>query len=239
MKKIILPFLFISISAFAQNTKEVVKQLESLQSVGDQTKAPCTTCEVSRLGSGQNIYTPEQALADINAGELQFLGRDLFPGSDSNRTCVFKSSRAYVLYNNCMGNKSEAPATDIEVISFEGGLGRFYVEHFGSGAISAIPRSSYKGTFTLNFIPTESVGTMNISQLKAFKTKYDTSTNDGCWIGSPSGAQDMQSKASCYGKSKQALSAWNPSAEAFWKNPGSNWQPTLLKLRQTIIKTKY
>lgn len=238
MKKIILPLLLLSFSAFAQNSKEVVKQLENLQSVGDKTKAPCVTCEVSRLG-GQNIYTPEQALADINAGELQFLGRDLFPGSDSNRTCVFKSSRAYVLYNNCMGNKSEAPATDIEVISFEGGIGRFYVEHFGAGAISAIPRTSYKGTFTLNFVPTEPVGTMNIAQLKAFKVKYDTATNDGCWIGSPSGAQDMQSKATCYGKTKQALNAWNSPAESFWKNPGNNWQSTLQKLRQTILKTKY
>lgn len=236
MKRLSL-LLLLSFSAFAQNEKEVVKQLESLQGVS--TKTPCATCEVSHLGSKQNIYTPEQAIADINAGTLQFLGRDLFPGSDSNRTCVFKSSRAYVLYNNCMGNKSEAPATDIEVISFDGGIAHFYVEHFGSGAISAIPRSSYKGTFTLNFIPTESIGNMTIAQLKAFKVKYDTSTNDGCWIGSPNGAQDMASKASCYGRTKQELSAWNPDAETFWKNTGNNWQATLQKLRQTILKTKY
>ncbi|MBA2403763.1 MAG: hypothetical protein H0V66_03245, partial [Bdellovibrionales bacterium] len=45
----------------------------------------------------QELYSPHQALKDINTGKLTFMGRQIFPGSGQNYTCVYKSQTAYIL----------------------------------------------------------------------------------------------------------------------------------------------
>lgn len=183
----------------------------------------------------KSIYTPQQALSDINNGELQFLGRDLFPGSDQNRTCVFKSKTAYVLYYNCMANKKEAPATDIEVISFDGGVVRYYVENYhDTGKISQMDRSQYDGSWNTSFTPSDAPGNLNVAQLKAYKEKLLIPKDGACWVGDTGGAKKADTKSNCYGNSKPLLEKWGPEAESFWKDPGAEWKTTHQKLRRLV-----
>ncbi|MBY0515632.1 MAG: hypothetical protein K2P81_01900 [Bacteriovoracaceae bacterium] len=196
---------------------------------------PCLTCEASAPPA--SVYTPQQALEDINAGKLKFLGRDLFPGSDQNRTCVFKTERAYVLYRNCMANRKEAPATDIEVISFEGGVVGWYVENYqNTERISKMPRSSYDGTWRISAYASPSLSPdMNLTQLKDYMaTNIVGNTNGACWIGSTGGAKDMSTKAKCFGSVGSRQAQWAPEAESFWMNPPDSWVKTHQDLRKQV-----
>lgn len=147
MKKLILLSLLLANSvAFAQSAKDVVKQLQSLQS-DVKLDAVCETCEAQQLA----LPTPQQVIKDINSGKLTYLGRDLFPGNDQNKTCVYKSDTAYILYNNCMASKKECLATDIEIIPFNGGIVRFYIENNKNvGPISTIKRDSYDMNWSIS-----------------------------------------------------------------------------------------
>lgn len=239
--KIIFLIALLSFNAFSQTSKDIVKQLDDINHVSEKTKAPCPTCELGKISSEPSIVIPQEALSEINSGSLQFIGRDLFPGSDQNRTCVFKTDKAYVLYYNCMSSKKEAPATEIEVISFSGGITRYYVENLGaSDKISKIPRTQYNGTFTVSYLPSPAPGSIGISGLKAYKGKYiEGQTGGGCWIGSVGKAQDMSQQASCHGNLKPIQSQYISDTESFWRDPGSEWIPTLQKLRKHVESAKY
>ncbi len=227
-------------SVHAQDLKESVKSLESIEKVAKNNSAPCLTCTVAGAPP-ESMYTPQQALADINAGQLKFIGRDLIPGNDQNKTCVFKTERAYVLYNNCMANRREAPATDIEVISFDGTIVRWYVENYSNlERISRLQRSQYDGTWSISSIPSIAPGpNMNLAQLKAYKAGIVSNYDGACWIGRTGGAKDLTSKASCYGTVKNAQSTWAPEGESFWLNPPASWVSTHQVLRKLVETTPF
>jgi hypothetical protein len=222
MKYLMLGLMMTSFSYLHANEplKEVFKRLS------DET----IECDLPTEG-----YGPSQALADINNGQLVFMGRDMFPGNGQNRTCVYKSKSAYILYNNCMANKSEASATDIEVISFNGGMARFYILN-DKKPISALKRSDYDVTWTVSYQETDPPGSLNMAQLKAYKERAEKASG-GCFIGSVFKPQDMSTKAGCYGKVDSP--GWKQEAEQFWKDPGEEWYKTKKHLRQTVIKSSF
>lgn len=242
MNKLIISALFlVSLPLSAQTAKDVMKQLDQLQ--GIKPDAICETCEAARAAQTaaprNSTYSPQDALRDINSGKLTFMGRDLFPGSDQNRSCVYKSDTAYIIYGNCMSSKKEAPATDIEVISFDGGMIRFYVENGKDPApISTMPRSSYDSTWTVAFVPTAPIANATVNDLKAFKTRFNPAKTGGCWVGNAFSAQDMSTKGKCYG-GYNGGAEWIPSAESFWKDPGPDWVSTKQYLRKTVVATKF
>lgn len=232
MKKLLLfSFVVYTFSALASDPKSLVKQVENLNS------SKATDLCASSSEDENQVYLPADALKDINAGNLTFLGRDLFPGNDQNKTCVYKSEKAYILYNNCMANKKESPATDIEVISFEGGITSFYIQNKQAAPpVSSMTRSAYDMTWRLAFLPTPPVGVMNINDLKKFKETYDA-TKGGCFIGSTFKAQDMSSRGQCYGGVKSP--EWVDAAEKMWKEPGEDWYKTKKSLRKVVEATKF
>lgn len=239
-KLIILSLFLVSSPLWAQTAKDVMKQLDGLQ--GLKLDAVCETCEAKQVAEAPaprgGDYTPQDALRDINSGKLTFMGRDLFPGSDQNRTCVYKSDKAYILYNNCMSSKKEAPATDIEVISFDGGVIRFYVENGQNPApISTLPRSAYDSSWTVSFNPGPPPGSIGVAGLKAYKEKVNPSSSGGCSVGNAFGAQNMNTKGFCYGGYKSP--EWMPVAESFWKEPGDDWLKAKQLLRKTVVETKF
>lgn len=238
-KSIIVSLFLVSSPLWAQSAKDVIKQLDGLQNL--KLDPVCETCEAqkaSEAAPSNGPYSPEDALKDINSGKLTFLGRDLFPGSDQNRTCVYKSDKAYILYNNCMSSKKEAPATDIEVISFDGGVIRFYVENGQNPApISTLPRSAYDSAWTVSFSPGPATGNIGIAELKAYKEKVTPSKSGGCSVGNAFGAQNMDTKGFCYGGYKSP--EWTAGAERFWKEPGEEWLKAKQLLRKTVVATKF
>ena len=240
MKKyILLSVVALSSTAFAQTAKDVVKQLDGLQK-NIQTDAVCETCEASKRVS----YSPLDALEDIKSGKLVFMGRDLFPGSDQNRTCVYKSDTAYILYNNCMASKKEAAATDIEVISFDGGMMRFYIENGTiTGPISEMTRSQYDGSWTIDYTPSLPPGNLDMNGLKKYIDSYSMINNKqgACFMGGTLKAQDQSVKPQCFGAVTNTPKAqdWKDKADPFWRDPGQGWYETLKSLRKTVVGTKF
>ena len=106
MKIIFCALVLATTSLYAQTAKDVVKQLNGLQ--GINTLDPvCETCEASQVPA----LTPQEAIKAINSGKLVYIGRELLAGHDQNRSCVYKSDTAYIIYHNCMGSKKESEAT--------------------------------------------------------------------------------------------------------------------------------
>jgi hypothetical protein len=232
MKYLLMPLIsLISFSLGAVTPEDVARQAQKLEEAKPQVDC------ASKLEDVPPLYTPLEALKDIHAGKLVFLGRDLFPGSDQNRTCVYKSETAYILYNNCMGNKKESPATDIEVISFKGGIESFYILNKDSKIpVSAMDRKDYDMSWRVSVTPTPAVGNMTIAELKNFKEKYDP-TSGGCSIGTTFKAQDMSSTVYCFHGSNDPK--WIEAGEKFWREPGDEWKKTKQYLRKVVEETKF
>lgn len=244
-KSILLSLVLVSSTSFAQTAGDVVKQLQSLQK-NLNLDPVCNTCEEvkpapSNAPSGG--VGPASAL-DLMSGPLTFLGRDLFPGSDQNRTCVYKSATAYILYGNCMSSKKEAAATDITVIDFNGGMTHYYVENKETEpAISLRDRSQYDSTWTVDYIPSDAPGTLNVNGLKSYMESYSMINNKkgACFIGGSFKAQDMSVRSQCFGavKGTATASEWSENADSFWRQPGQKWHDTLKSLRKTVVGTKF
>lgn len=222
----------------AQVATETLKK-ETLQDMIAPERPPCIQTENSPL---QNLetYSPQAALADINSAELKFIGRELMPGSGQNRTCIYQNAKVYVLYNNCMANRKEAPATDIEVISKQGGTVKFYLEIFSSNKkMSQLKRDEYaKGTFSVAYTKTKPPGVLNVSKTMDFLKSNEINGN-ACFIGSTFKASDKNTKATCMGELKEKASDWSPSAESFWQNPPQEWYATQNKLRKLVETTPF
>lgn len=223
--------------ALAESAKMVdhILTKDSLEETVTPTKPPCVLSD-GPANENSSMYSPQSALADINSGELKYVGRDLMPGSGQNRTCIFQNAKVYVLYNNCMSNRKEAPATDIEVISKTGGTVKFYVEMFNTGGkkMSKLTRDEYKnGTFSVSYTKTPPPGNLNVSKTKEF-LKTNEINGNACFIGSTFKAHDLNQKAQCIGSLSDNTSEWAAPAESFWKNPPQDWYSTQAKLRKIV-----
>lgn len=239
MKRIILllSLLGLSFSGYAKEKPQFLELMDQAsKSLNDEAyETPCDACEESQ---SNHVYTPQEGLSAILDGPLEYMGRDLFPGNAQNRTCVYKSKSAYILYHNCMANKKEAPATEIQVISFNGGVVRYYIENNGTGPISDLTREQYNMTWTVDVKSSKPVGDkMSFQQIKNFM-QGQVRVYDVCFIGSTFKAQDMSSEAGCLGKLKQEVE-WKKKAESFWKKPGEDWYLAKKELRRVVEKTKY
>ncbi len=243
MKILIITF-FWSVITLSQEAfvTEVLKGVEDIHEVAGGTGlASKMSCDLSDQGP-IDYYTPQKAIADLNSGKLVFMGRDLFPGSDQNRTCVFKNEKIYLLYNNCMSSRKEAPALSIEIIDHNGNTTSFYVEnsHKNSGTISAMQRSQYDSNWTIGHKVYNKLGSNEtMSGLKNYvKDRYDN-TKGACYIGGVIKAQDPSTKPVCFGDLESSLSLWGSEAKKFWDKPGDIWFSTQQNLRSIIVAAPY
>ncbi len=222
MKYLILTLIFTITSAHAQLTKG----LEVLS--GDPS--PVVKCE----DCADDPSCPQNLMRDVLNGPLTFMGRDLLPGSDQNRSCVFRGPTAYVIYTNCMGSKREAAATDIKVIPFTGGMISFYIENSSqvNTPISTMTRAQYDSTWRVSIQPTPVTGQLNMDGIKDYLRTASTRMGGGCYVGNSMGAQDMSHRGNCYGGYQNQ--AWMSQAVDFWQNPGAQWPQTLQRLRTTV-----
>ena len=211
----------------ATSNLKLMKQLQSLEKIN-----PEVACASEKIPK-----TPQEAIEDVNSGKLTFLGREKFPGSFQNYTCVFKSESAYVLYHNCMGNKKESPSMDMEIISFDGDITSFYIENKKTDIpVSERVRSQYDMSWRVGHTPSPPVGNLTVSEIIVFREKYDESS-EGCFIGSTFKAKDMNSKVQCFGG--VVAPEWTTAAESFWKKPGKEWYQTKKHLRAAVKLSKF
>ncbi len=227
-----LTVIFISLSANANRYQEVVYYLEEINQI--PLNAPVQTCgQIENQFQERPLYTPQEAIKDINSGHLKYLGRDLFPGSDQNRTCVYKSERAYVLYNNCMSSRKEASATDIEVVSFNGDITRFYILA-NEGPVSSLTRDEYDVTWRVTSSRSEPPGELSVQELKQYMKDSDPMKKGACFVGKTFESLNMDTKGWCSSKVRSLGDDWNEQAEKFWRSPGEDWYQTKKKLWDTV-----
>jgi hypothetical protein len=224
----------------AEAQTSLLNVVEGLSGMNQAARGPdviCNTCEAN------SDLSPRAAIEKIFDGKLTFLGRDLFPGADQNRSCVYKSDTAYILYHNCMSSKKEAPATSIDIIDFNGGITNFYIENAQQGPISQMQRQDYSMTWTVSYKRSPAPGNIGIAALKSYierhKNGYDP--RGGCYIGESFKAKDTSQAAKCYGTTKDSPIAqqWSGLAENFWRDPGSRWYEALKHLRKTVVGTSF
>lgn len=180
---------------------------------------------------------PQTILKDVLNGNLTFMGRELLPGSDQNRSCVFRGATAYVIYTNCMGNKREAAATDITVLPFTGGKISFYIENGREPRpISTLSRSDYDSSWRVSIEDTPATGQLNMQSLITHLRNTQSPTNRrGCYVGDSFGARNPSATGKCYGGYSNPR--WVSAAEKFWVDPGPEWSGTLQRLRQKVISS--
>ncbi len=79
-----------------------------------------------------DIYTPQEAFADLSSERLTFVGRD-YPNADlgpgGNYVCIYKNSRVYVRHEGCRPTATQRLAVfSAKIISRNGGLVEVYIE---------------------------------------------------------------------------------------------------------------
>lgn len=219
------------------------------ETVQGATQLP-TDCPPGTAGAGSTtlvppqpraggMYGPEQALADINNGELTFIGRDLFENYEE-RSCVYKSQTAFVIYHNCMADRREHPITDVEVISFTGQSMRFYVENTEARPeISTLTRAAYDNTWSINYKqgPAIAAGS-TLAALKTHKAALDADFAGSCWIGESGGAK-AAGQAKCHGNLASQQASWAQSSESFWRQPPAAWSASKRLLREKVRTARF
>lgn len=201
----------------------------------DPSEKQVTAVEVP---SGPNeVFTPQQALIDLNAEELKFIGRELMPGSGQNRSCLFQNSKVIVIYDNCMSSKKEAPVTGIKIISKLGGEMEFYVENASSGAVSKMTRSQYDSTWRLSYSASIPPAASTINGIKKYMQDNEVNSKF-CYIGESFKAL-AEARATCSAAIAFDKTKWTSTAESFWQNPPEAWYTTQTKLRKLVEKAPY
>jgi len=205
---------------------------DSLKVLEQNQVGPEVTCE----NCSDQTNCPQKIMDQLLNGELTFMGRDLLPGSDQNRSCVYRSATAYVIYRNCMGSRREAPATSISVIPFTGGMIDFYIENSSrqNAAISSLRRDQYDSSWTVSIKNTPAPGQLNLEGVKTYLRDASSPSfrGGGCYVGGSMAAQNMSTRGNCY--SGYSNPNWVRDAEAFWRNPGPDWQRTLQHLHRKV-----
>ncbi len=222
MKTIIFSLLFVSFSAFTQTAEEAAQNLEVLLDA-----EPEVACD-------KHLMTPQEALIELNSPNKTFLGRKNLYGHDQNYTCIYKTSKAYVLYHNCMSSKRETNALDFEVIPFEGNIIGFSMENNKAGLPSTVKRSQYDMNWQVSIQATDPPGrNLSPEQLNSFLQKAPDLGS--CFVGGTFKARDMSLKAQCSRRLQNADKAqWEENATTFWREPGDEWYSAIKESRRRM-----
>jgi hypothetical protein len=222
MKALILLVLFVTFAVLAQTPEEAARNLEVLID-----PSPEVTCD-------KHLMTPDEALAELNSPDKTWIGRKNLYGHDQNYTCIYKTTKAYILYHNCMSNKRETNALDIEVIPFTGDIFGFAMENNQIGVPSTLKRSQYNMNWQVSIQVTDPPGrNLSVDQLNSFLSKDPL--NGSCFVGGTFKARDMSLKAQCSDRIKNANTAeWEEKATSFWREPKEAWYQALKESRRRM-----
>lgn len=224
--------LLLSLSLFAQVSPE-----ETLKKALSSNEECLVENEEEALG-----VTISSAIKSIHDGKLTFLGRLQLPGFNQNYSCIFKSNTAYIIYNHCMGSKKEYDTLDLEIVSFKGGINRFYLANNKSGLASQTVRSQYDSSWGLDFVATEPPGDLKAKDFVSFlKVKEEYPGLGSCYVGGTFKAKDMSQKSECnkHFKNPAGAEKWKEDADKIWKEPGEEFYSGLKVLRSAVTSSKY
>jgi hypothetical protein len=222
MKSFFLFLVIVSSYSFAQTTEQAARRLETLQN--PDPKVDCN----------KHLMTPDEALIELNSSNKTFIGRRNLYGHDQNYTCIYKTSKAYVLYHNCMSNRREYAALDFEVIPFEGDIFGFSLENNNIGLPTTLKRSQYNMNWQVSIEVTEAPGpNLNGEQLNSFLASTSGMLGS-CYIGGTFKARDMSLRAQCTRVRDADNAQWEEKATSFWREPSEDWYNAIKEARRRM-----
>ncbi len=251
--------LSLTLNLFAQGNDiekeiqlEAAKELERInnekgklvanpEEIQKQNCSNCTDGQSDENNPSKALMSPQKALEEITSEPLKYIGRDLLPINDQNRSCLFENSKVVVIYNNCRSDKKEVRAQDINIISKNGGMIRFYNEIFGSNkAHSSIPRAEYDGTWTIEWTPTPKIEKATMKNIiDLLKENKNQTLSESCYIGSSFKAKERTAQAYCPSSKKYNYDEFKKSSEVFWSEPPQLWYDFQKNIRKLVVETKY
>lgn len=155
------------------------------------------------------LYTVDEALGDIAAGPLVFIGTGEWFGNFSIHGCAYRNARVIVVNVYC--TVKEQPAFGLVVLSPARGRLMIYAE--AEHPISALKRSDYF-TFSAEVQPANPADPLALgisyADLRAWDERRYHARIGSCWAGDTVGCGDGL---------EPRLAAWSPSAKAFLDTP--------------------
>jgi hypothetical protein len=160
------------------------------------------------------LYTITEALDDVAASPLEFIGTGAWFGNASIHACAYHNARVIVVNEYCTAN--ETPALGLIVISPTRGRLSIYAE--ADAAISTLTRADYQ-TFNAEVQPALQKEPVTLeftyAELNAWEERRYNSHEGACWYAN---AED-----SCSGGLQPQLKAWTESAKPFITEPPASW----------------
>ena len=172
------------------------------------------------------LYTITEALEDIAASPLEFIGTGPWFGNFSIHACAYRNARVLVVYEYCTGK--EQPALGLIVISPARGRLVIYAE--AESAISKLTRADYQ-TFKAEVQPSLDDEPVTLeftyAELNAWEERRYNARDGACWYGDAEG---------CSGALQPLLAAWVDSAKPFIAEPPAGWYSLTKDLHTRAVR---
>lgn len=175
------------------------------------------------------MYTLEEALADVSASPLTYVGTGDWTGIARIKACVYRNDRVFVVNVYC--TLKEMPAFGMAVLSPTRGRVYFYAE--AKKPISALRRGDYF-TFLAEAEPAvvdANVPALELSftydQLRAWDAKRYKRFAPACSVGT----ELKKAQGSCVGDLKSQTDTWVGRNKPFVDAPPADWYKVVKEMR--------
>ncbi len=181
-----------------------------------------------------DIYTPQEAFADLTSERLQFVGRD-YPNADlgpgGNYVCIYKNSKVYVRHEGCRPTWQQTLSVfSAKIISRNGGLVEIYLEHDRESYKIADAGPEFQGTWKLTSTNTEAFfGELSFRDLISIERKSWNQNHNTCYISKSSVYPESNGITKCRGTASDD----NDDMTPVWQSPFTH---RLIEVHDTILK---
>jgi hypothetical protein len=163
------------------------------------------------------LYTIPEALDDLAASPLAFIGTGEWFGNASIHACAYRNDRVIVVNVYC--TRKETPALGLIVLSPARGRVRIYVED--DAAISTLKRKDYQ-TFRAEAQPPLDADPPRLdftyAELNAWEERRYHAGQGACWLESGYGDCSDRLAVDASGRA-----AWSASTKTFLADPPESW----------------
>jgi hypothetical protein len=188
------------------------------------------------------VYSPFEALADVAAAPLEYVGTTAWPGMFDIASCVYRNGRVVVVDVYCTAKEVNSAA----LLVFHPTRGRVKVYAEDRSPISTIARGGYL-LWKLESEELPPAGKiqrplaleMTLAELVAYEQHRYELSPPACWVsrwtGARTGSESPASEAQCLGKTPEAVRAWTAATLGF-SQPPDVWYSLIAQFRALARK---
>lgn len=180
-------------------------------------------------------YLPEEAIADVLASPLTYVGSGPWFGMFRLDSCLYRNDRVLVVNVYC--TKKEQNAARIDVFSPTRGRVMIYAE--AKKPISGIKRAQYL-TFKTESEPVVNVPglalDMSMAKLRELDEQRYKLNGSSCTAGFDGLYGETKPTGDCTGGLESHAAAWKQHSLAFLTEPGGDWHKIVKDMRARALK---